>query len=301
MHEDDNLRTASWVRLPENIRKKRFNIRLFAVQNHSASPTLIRRSSLAIALLTLIAASLGMAVIAVLRYPSFLIQPGARLYCFELVCALLIYAVGIVLVPRTHSPQRDAILNAGMLFGALTGILEVVNIGMEIGIPFFMSGPRMALGFMLVVFTLWGVAAYRTTRSLGSAGAGLLAAVSSACICMLIAVTVGFAGQFFLAPPDPAQILTWAEYRRSGWTDPRAFGLANTFESGLTHLVVAPIVATLFGGLGTIIARLKNSNSTSDGAEADGAGACGKMEVEAEVDPRTTGKKQFSSGPSNER
>jgi len=230
------------------------------VQNHSASPTLIRRSLLAIALLTLIAASLGMAVIAVLRYPSFLLQPGARLFFFEPVCALLIYAVGIVLVSRTHSPQWDAILKAGILFGALTGILEVLNIGMESGIPFFMTGPREALGFMLVVFTLWGVAAYRTTRSLGSADIGLLAADSSACICMLIAVTAGFAVQFFLAPPDPAQISTWAEYRRSGWTDAHAFGLANTFESGFTHLVVAPIVATLFGGLGTFIARLKNFN-----------------------------------------
>lgn len=237
------------------------------MQNHSASPTFIRRRSLAIALLTLIAASLGMAVIAVLRYPSFFLQPVARLFFFEPTCALLIYVVGIFLVSRTHSPQWDAIQNAGMLFGALTGILEVVNIGMEIGIPFFMTGPHVALGFMLVTFTLWGVAAYRTTRFVGSAGAGLLAAVSSACICMLIAVTVGFAGQFFLAPPEPAQILTWAEYRRSGWTDPRAFGLANTFESGFTHLVVAPIVATLFGGLGTFIARLKNSNSTSDGGE----------------------------------
>lgn len=272
------------------------------MQNHSASPTFIRRRSLAIALLTLIAASIGMAVIAVLRYPSFFLQPVARLFFFEPTCALLIYVVGIFLVSRTHSPQWDAIQNAGMLFGALTGILEVVNIGMEIGIPFFMTGPHVALGFMLVTFTLWGVAAYRTTRFVGSAGAGLLAAVSSACICMLIAVTVGFAGQFFLAPPEPAQILTWAEYRRSGWTDPRAFGLANTFESGFTHLVVAPIVATLFGGLGTFIARLKNSNLTSDGGEADGAGACGKREVEAEVAPRTTGsKKQFSSGPSNER
>jgi len=204
-----------------------------------------------------------MAIVAVARYPAFFAQPRASLYLFEPSCALFIYTVAIVMISQSHGPYWDAILKTATVFGAFTGILEVVNIGMENGIPFSISGPRVALGFMLVVFTLWGLAGFRGTRSLGSVGAGMLSAIASACICMLIAVAAGFVVQFFLAPPDPASIATWAEYKRSGWTDARAFGIANTLESGFTHLVVAPIVATLFGGLGTVLARVKGSKNAS--------------------------------------
>jgi hypothetical protein len=228
------------------------------VQNHKA-----HLRALAFGLLSLIAMTVGLAAMAVARYPAFFSQPTARLYLFEPICALLIYAVGIVLVSRTHGAYWNAMLKTAFVFGVLSGILEIVNIGIENGIPFPVPGPGVALGFMVVVFTLWGVAGFRTARSLGSAGAGMLSAISSACICMLIAAAAGFAVQFFLAPPDPASIATWAEYQRSGWTDPRAFGIANTLESGFTHLVIAPIVATLFGSLGSFLARLKGSKTVS--------------------------------------
>ena len=108
---------------------------------------------------------------------------------------------------------------------------------------------------MLINFTIWGIAGFRTARSLRSTRAGLLVAVTSAGICLLIAVAAGFLVQFLLAPPEPAYISTWAEYQRSGWTDPRAFAAANTLDSAFTHLIVAPVVALLFGGLATFVAR----------------------------------------------
>jgi hypothetical protein len=231
---------------------------MFTTQEHRVSR---HRKAFALGLLILIAVSVGMAAIAVGRYPAFLLQPGARIFLFEPIGALLVYAVGIFLLSRAQGSYWDAIRKTAMVFGVLTGMLEILNIGIENGIPFLMSGPRVALGFMLVVFTLWGVAGFRTAKSLGSVGAALLAAIASAGICMLIAVAAGFAVQFFVAPPDPAQISIRAEYQRSGWTDPRAFGLANTLESGFTHLVVAPIVATLFGGVGALLARLKKSKT----------------------------------------
>jgi hypothetical protein len=233
------------------------------VQNHNASPAFDRRSMFAIALLTLIAVSLVMTAVAVARYPAFFLQPAARAYLFEPIGALVVYSVAFVLIARAHGPYWDAVLKTAIPFGFLTGILEIVNIGIENGIPFRASGPGVAMGFMFLVFALWGVAGFRPARSFGSSGVGVLAAVSSACICMVIAVAAGFAVQFLLAPPDAAGVSTWAEYKRSGWTDPRAFGLANTLDSGFTHLIVAPIVATLFGGLGTLVARFKSSNAGS--------------------------------------
>ena len=230
------------------------------MKNHSFSA---HHSVLALGLFAAIGVGLAMAILAVAQYPAFFLHPGARVYLFEPIGALVVYAVAIVLVARAHGQCWDAVLKTAIPFGLLTGIFEVLNIGIENGIPFRAAGPGVAIGFMIVVFTLWGAAGFRAARSLGSVGPGLLAAVSSGCICMLIAVAAGFVVQFFVAPPDPAVISIWAEYKRSGWTDARAFGIANTLESAFTHLVVAPLVATVVGGLGTLLVRFKRSNAIS--------------------------------------
>lgn len=80
---------------------------------------------------------------------------------------------------------------------------------------------------------------------------------------MLIAVTGGFVVEFFVSPPEPAYVATWAEFKRSGWTDARAFALANTLESAFIHLVVAPFVALFTGGLGCLLAQFGMSRTAS--------------------------------------
>jgi hypothetical protein len=67
---------------------------------------------------------------------------------------------------------------------------------------------------------------------------------------MVIAVTMGFALELFIAPPSAGYIETWAEFQRSGWMDAHAFGIANTLESGFTHLWMGPVVALVVGSLG---------------------------------------------------
>jgi len=222
-------------------------------------PFIFRRAFLVFALLASVAINLVMAALGVARYPAFFSQHGAHTFVLKPVCALLTYAVVIVFIARRHGPYWDSILRAAMLFGGLTGTIEVINVGIENGIPFAVRGPVAGIGFMLTAFTIWGIAGFRTARSLRSTRAGLLVAVSSASICMLIAVAAGFIVQFLLAPPDPAYVSTWAEFQRSGWTDARAFGVANTLDSGFTHLVVAPIVALFFGGLASLAARFTST------------------------------------------
>jgi hypothetical protein len=231
---------------------------LWKVEN-DGRPIIFRRAFLAFALLAFVAINLGMAAIGVAPYPAFFSQHGAHTFVLKPVCALLAYAVAIVFIARRHGPYWDSILRAAMVFGGITGTIEVINVGIENGIPFLVRGPVVPIGFMLTTFTVWGIAGFRTARSLKSPRAGLLAAVSSAGICMLIAVAAGFIVQFFLAPPEPAYISTWAEFQRSGWTDARAFGVANTLDSGFTHLVVAPIVALCFGGLASLVAQLTST------------------------------------------
>lgn len=220
-----------------------------------------RRSILALALLTLVTLNIAMIALAVAGYPGFFSQPGARTFVVEPVCALAAYAVAVVWITSMRRAHWDTILGTATLFGLLGGSFEILNIGIENGIPFAVHGPVLQIGSMLALFTSWGVAGFRTARSLSSIRAGLFTAVSSAGICMLIAVSAGFCMQFFLVPPDPAYVSTWAEFTRSRWTDARAFGVANTLDAGFTHLVVAPVVAFLFGGVASSLAQFRPSKT----------------------------------------
>ena len=208
-------------------------------------------------LLAVVVIDIAMAVIGVARCPAFFSQNGARTFVLEPVLALLVYAGALFLLRKTcHLFFRGAIL-----FGVITGIIEVINVGLENGIPLALRGPFIPIGFMLTIFTLWGIAAFRITRALKSARAGTIVAVSSAGICMLIAVTAGFIVQFFVSPPEPTLVSSWAEFKRSGWTDARAFAVANTLESAFTHLVIAPVIALFWGGLGSLLAQLRLSRA----------------------------------------
>jgi hypothetical protein len=200
--------------------------------------------------------------LAVVQYPDFFSQPGAHVVVLESSFALVAYAVAALWVGRPRGAERDIIVSAA-LFGLLGGTVEALNIGIENAIPAAVHTPALPIAFMFTIFASWGVAGFRTARSLNSIRAGLLTAVSSAAICMLIAVTAGFVIEFFAARPEPAYISTWAEFKRSGWTDARAFGLANTLDSGFTHLVIAPVVALVFGGVASFLAQFRSSKETS--------------------------------------
>jgi hypothetical protein len=210
-------------------------------------------------LLSLIISALGMIAGSVAQYPRLLSQPGARTFVWEPACALVAYAVSIILIGMARRAYWFPIQRNAIRFGILTGCLEILNLVIENGFFFGLRSAAVQIGFMLSIFVLWGVAAWRVAGELKSICAGLFAAVTTAGICMLIGVPAGFMMEFFLAPPSSAYVSTWAEFRRSGWTDAHAFGIANTLDSGFTHLVMAPIVALLFGVLGALLARFTPS------------------------------------------
>jgi len=220
---------------------------------------ILRRSAIAFAFVALIAANLAMIVIAVARYPALFSQPRARFAVVGPVAVLIVYAVVFVWIGRTRTRRFnwDKIMASAALYGLLGGILDVLNIAVENGIPIALHIPALTIGVMLTLFGSWAVTGFQTTRTLGSIGAGVFAAIVSAGICMLLAVAGGFATQFFIHPPEPTHVSTWAEFKRSGWTDARAFGLANTLDSALTHLVIAPNLALVFGGGASLLAQLR--------------------------------------------
>ncbi len=59
--------------------------------------------------------------------------------------------------------------------------------------------------------------------------------------------------------PSAAYVATWGEFTHSAWTDPRAFGIANTFDAVVSHLVPGPIIGVAFGTLGFGVARLQRA------------------------------------------
>lgn len=224
---------------------------------------ILRRSAIAFALVALITANLAMIFIAVERYRALLSQPGARIAMLGPVAVLVVYAVVVVWIGRTRRANWEMVVRSATFYGLLGGALDVLNIGIENGIPIASHNTVLTVGLMLTLFASWAVAGFRTARTLDSIRAGVFAAIVSAGICMLIAVAGGFATQFFILPPEPAYVSTWAEFKRSGWTDARAFGLANTLDSALTHLVIAPIMALVFGGCASLVAQLRFGKWTS--------------------------------------
>ncbi len=65
----------------------------------------------------------------------------------------------------------------------------------------------------------------------------------AALVCTLILVGFGLALTFASIPSG--YVSTWSEFRRSGWTDATAFGIANTFGSAYSHLLLGPIVGAI--------------------------------------------------------
>ena len=211
------------------------------------------RSSIAFALLVLIAASIGMAVTAVERSPAFLTQPSARTYLAEAVLALVAYACAVIVIVMRRGAAWEVELKNGALFGGIAGLIEIINIAIENGIPSAVQGPGIQITAMLVLFAIWGIAGGWTAKELGSFRSGLIASALGAGVSMVIGVAAGFALEFFITPPQPAYVAAWGEFKRSGWSDPSAFGIANTLDSGFSHLVIAPVVGIVVGSLGAWI------------------------------------------------
>jgi hypothetical protein len=74
-------------------------------------------------------------------------------------------------------------------------------------------------------------------------------------VSVLAAVTFGFVLMFFEVP-SLDYVATWAEFKQSGWSDVHAFAIANSLEAGFTHLLAGLVLGTIFGAIGSGMARI---------------------------------------------
>jgi hypothetical protein len=190
----------------------------------------------------------------VIRYPAFWNQHGSVAYLAEPVVLLAVYAVVVLAATRSASVDRRRVLRAAALVGLALGALETVNISVET-FTGLSGAANLATTAPLILgpFLVWSVVAGWAARAARSLRLGLLAAVWCAMVTMVIGVTYGFV--LALATPGRLahDLVNDPDYLRSGWTDVKAFVLANTFDNGFTHLLGGLIVASVVGLVGSIV------------------------------------------------
>ena len=205
----------------------------------------------ALAFLTVL--SLAMMGIRVSSYPSMLRLPGGTAHVVEVAGLLLLYGAVLIWGARSMPPK---LLLRGTTIGLIAALVQVVHLVCERFVTFSDRwNGAISISFMLATFLLWGVTGFVAARSGQPTSTSIWLAVWSALVTMTVAVTAGFALEFFLAPWPPESMLSWGEFKRSGWTDIHAFAIANTLDAAFSHLLIGPLVAAVFGTGGSLLGR----------------------------------------------
>ena len=225
------------------------------VNLHDQTPYRILR----LTLLSVIAASTVMVIIAALMYPALLTMPGSTSYILRLVIMLLLY---VILVLRATIPATDqTILRVGTLFGVIACILEIVHILIENFGRLNARTETISTGiFMVGLFFLFGLSGYVVTYSKRNIISGMWAGSWSAVVCMLIVMTYGLTQLFWSFETMEKHNIGNPDFIRTGWNDLHAFVIADIFEACFKILFVGPVAGIIFGLIGAATARVFISN-----------------------------------------
>jgi hypothetical protein len=195
----------------------------------------------------------ALVLLRVATYPTFLRWYGAAGYEAEALIGLAIYAVALAplfyLVPR-FKPLPVA-LAIGSAVGLVGGTFDIASQVIENQLFLPQSIVSIAsLISMLTLFLAFAIAGYLGARRLAAFWPGVFAAIWSAVMAIAIAVTFGYLLLNIALPTLARDEMGDPDYIRSGWRDPQAFAIANTFDAGLTHLIEGPIIAVVLGSVG---------------------------------------------------
>jgi hypothetical protein len=197
-------------------------------------------------------------------YPQLLGLPGATPLLLELSGLLFAYVLLILWAIRKFTSIPSRLVNRSTALGLLTAAIQVTQIGIErfLSVPKAWGG-TLILTFMFVTFTVWGIVGFTATRSGQSTAISAGMSVWSAVVTMTFAIAFGVALELFLAPIPPESMLEWAEFKRTGWTDVHAFAISNTLDAAVSHLSMGPIIAAIFGTIGSVLARTSRPLTTA--------------------------------------
>ncbi len=206
--------------------------------------------------LCFVALNLALVVARVLLYTPLLAQRNATFFVLEPVVLLLIYAAIALAMTAKRGERWHTVLRTGTIIGLITGAMWIINLSLETFSRF--SGILATAPFLLGAFVLWGVAGGIGAWRTGAALSGIAVAIMAAMICVLITVAYGFLLTYTSLPRLERDLASSPDFLRSGWDDLRAFAIANTFDSGFSHLLGALIISAIFGAIGSSVGLLLN-------------------------------------------
>jgi hypothetical protein len=178
-----------------------------------------------------------------IAYEGYFRLAGAKATVAEALGLLSMYLLVLAL-------PRLPIARYAILAGLAAAGIEIAHSVQErfLSLP-GRSGGFVTLGFMLATFSCWGWTARRARLNGASFLAACGAAAMSAIVSMTITVCFGTIFEWYIAPIPIESMRGWAEFQRSGWSDLAAFSIAETIDSVTTHLLMAPIIALIFGAI----------------------------------------------------
>ena len=213
-----------------------------------------RRVTLASELLLGITVIFLVMLYAAFRYPASLSQSGLVSF-LATAGALLAYGAACLAARRHTSASLQIALGQGTTVGILLGAVAVVNHTLEI-FASLDSSVSAILGVSMwgLMFLAFGVAASATYHRLGLLRLAVIASVWCALVSTVATLLAGYAiGVLFI--PHMQHILQGA-YPQSAMTDPQAFVIQNTLNSGAAHVLLAPLMAVVFGFAGGVASAI---------------------------------------------
>ncbi len=196
---------------------------------------------------------LALVGLSLLLHPSLL---EARYVSTAIFCVILLLVYGCIGVglPLLSDQAVTRALWQGTGFGLLMGSVFVINIAVEYFFDMNSQASTLStLGFMALLFLLFGVASARTVMQTGQLLLGVLTSVWSAFLAILITVLFGVVVNFFFQ--QRLEHILASDYLRSGMSDLGTFTFFNTLDSASSHLLEAPLLAAIFGILGGLIGK----------------------------------------------
>jgi len=191
--------------------------------------------------------------IVLLWHPSLLSAQSLATVIFCIILLLVYICIGVTL-PLRAGQTVTTVLWQGTGFGFLIGFLFTIDIAVEYFLDMSSQVSTLStLGFMSLLFLLFGVVGARISQRTGHLLLGSLASVWSALLGVLIAVLFGvIVNLVFL---QRLEHLLASDYLRSGMRDMTTFTFFNTLDSASSHLLEAPILAAIFGTLGALLGK----------------------------------------------
>jgi hypothetical protein len=219
------------------------------------------------ALLALIALDAAMIGGRVLSYRPLLAMPGVTGLLLELAILRTAHAVLVIRATEGGGPAWSAAVRTGTVFGLVAAAVESAHIAVENLVPLALRGESMSTGaFMLALCLTWATAGHRGARAAGSTAAGALTGAWSASVGMLATLAFAFSQLYWSLPALERRQVGSPDLIRSGWTDLRAFTIADIGEAGVKVLLVGPVAGAMLGGFGGLlqaISRFSTRRSVS--------------------------------------